>query len=313
MIKNETNLVPKSSGNFTCSMCDYFTSRESQFVRHMSTRKHKMKQNETGLVPTRPKTAPEFMCPDCKIEFRSRTTLWRHKKKCKMLENVKSDESHAEYNSEDASKNLHELSSVINENNKIDANMVMELIKQNRELQQQLASSNTVNNTTNNTTHNNQKFNINVFLNENCKDAINFSDFIENIQVSHDDLENNARLGFVNGISKIIRDNLQQYAIYERPIHCSDVKRDKMYIRDENKWEQEQEKVHQMLHKGIREVSLKSIGSLIAWKKGNPEYDDIDSDFSNKCIIIQKESLSLNEHDKYSKVSHNLAKDTLVS
>ena len=130
---------------------------------------------------------------------------------------------------------------VLTSNNKIDASLVLDLIKQNRELQQQLIVSNqTINN---NTINNNQKFNINIFLNEQCKNAINFSDFIEKIQVSHDDLENNARLGFVQGMTKIITDNLNQLTLYQRPIHCTDVKRDKMYIRDENKWEREQEKV----------------------------------------------------------------------
>ena len=102
-----------------------------------------------------------------------------------------------------------------------DASLVLELIKQNRELQQQLIVSNqTINN---NTINNNQKFNINIFLNEQCKNAINFSDFIEKIQVSHDDLENNARLGFVQGMTKIITDNLNQLTLYQRPCICSDV------------------------------------------------------------------------------------------
>jgi len=295
MKQNETILVPKSSEKFQCEKCNYITSRNSQFIRHLSTLKHKIKQNKTIIITKRSEL---FHCEICNKNFNSRTTLWRHKKSCTILENKEKD-------------NNNDLSVVINENNKIDASLVIELIKQNRELQEQLISANTINNI-NNTTNNNQKFNINVFLNEKCKDAINFSDFIENIQVSHDDLENNARLGFVNGISKIIRDNLQQYAICERPIHCTDDKRDKMYIRDENKWEQEQEKVHQMLHKGIREVSIKSIGSLNNWKKENPDYNDPDSDFSNKCILIQKESLSFNADDKYSKVSHNIAKHSKI-
>ena len=89
-------------------------------------------------------------------------------------------------------------------------------------------------------------------MNEQCKNAINFSDFIEKIQVSHDDLENNARLGFVQGMTKIITDNLNQLTLYQRPIHCTDVKRDKMYIRDENKWEREQEKVKEKIFEGFR-------------------------------------------------------------
>ena len=186
---------------------------------------------------------------------------------------------------------------------------MLDLIKQNRELQQQLIVSNqTINN---NTINNNQKFNINIFLNEQCKNAINFSDFIEKIQVSHDDLENNARLGFVQGMTKIITDNLNQLTLYQRPIHCTDVKRDKMYIRDENKWEREQEKVKEKIYSGIREICCKSIGSLNNWKHENPDYENIDSDFSNKCLTMQKESFSMG-HENYSKVTRNIAKESKI-
>ncbi len=268
---------------FSCEVCDYSSSKKRDFERHLLTAKHKMKQNETQKDP---KNAAG-KCEICNADFFSRTTLWRHKKKC----------THQQENTE-----------VLAINNKIDASLVLDLIKQNRELQQQLIASNQ---TINNTVNNNQKFNINIFLNEQCKDAINFSDFIEKIQVSHNDLENNARLGFVQGMTKIIADNLNQLTLYQRPIHCTDIKRDKMYIRDENKWEREQEKVKEKLYTGIRELCCKSIGSLNDWKHENPEYENIDSDFSNKCLTMQKESFSMG-HENYCKVSRNIAKESKI-
>ena len=269
--------------NFSCEVCDFNCSKKSNYINHLLTAKHKMKQNETQKDP---KNAAG-KCEICNADFFSRTTLWRHKKKC----------THQQENTE-----------VLAINNKIDASLVLDLIKQNRELQQQLIASNQ---TINNTVNNNQKFNINIFLNEQCKDAINFSDFIEKIQVSHNDLENNARLGFVQGMTKIIADNLNQLTLYQRPIHCTDIKRDKMYIRDENKWEREQEKVKEKLYTGIRELCCKSIGSLNDWKHENPEYENIDSDFSNKCLTMQKESFSMG-HENYCKVSRNIAKESKI-
>jgi len=164
----------------------------------------------------------------------------------------------------------------------------------------------------NNTINNNQKFNINVFLNEQCKDAINFTDFIKNIEISHEDLENTAQLGFVSGISKILMDNLKQLGINERPIHCTDTKRETMYIKEENKWTKESD--DSKLQKAIQTVSCKSMGKLQEWKKENPEYQDADSAFSQKCLDMQKHTIAGSDREVYyPKVIHVLARETMVN
>ena len=109
-----------------------------------------------------------------------------------------------------------------------------------------------------------------------------YSDFIDRIEISHDDLENNAQLGFVNGMTKILMDNLKLLTLHERPIHCTDVKRETMYIKEENKWNKDHSV--EILENAIQEVSRKSMQSLSQWKKSNPEYNDMDSEFSRKCI-----------------------------
>ena len=198
--------------------------------------------------------------------------------------------------------------------------MIIELVKENKRKEQVMnemienlkmtANNTTNNNITNNTMNNN--ININMFLNEKCKDAINFSDFIDRIEITNDDLENNAQLGFVNGISKILMDNLRTLDLYERPIHCTDVKREILYIKDQDMWEKEESS--DKLNGAIKEVSRKSIGSLLKWKKENPEYEDMDSDFSNKCIVIQQQSSAgLNSDNLYPKVITNLAKENKIS
>jgi hypothetical protein len=192
----------------------------------------------------------------------------------------------------------------------------MELVKNSTDVQKQvleLCKSGTTNNnnTINANINNNQKFNINVFLNEQCKDAINFSDFIKNIEVSREDLENNAQLGFVNGVSKILIDSLKQLDRSERPIHCTDVKRETMYIKDDDKWNKEEDS--SKLNKAIQEVTRKSMGTLMNWKEENPDYKDRDSDFSSRCIVIQQQSMAAhNRETYYPKVVKAVAREVVV-
>jgi hypothetical protein len=157
----------------------------------------------------------------------------------------------------------------------------------------------------------NKSFNINVFLNEKCKDAINFTDFIKNIEISRQDLENNAQLGFVSGISKIFLDNLKQLGVNERPFHCTDTKRETMYIKDEDKWTKEAD--DSKLQKAIQTVSYRSLGKLQEWKQENPEYQDVNSEFSEKCLDMQRNTIAgSNREVYYPKVIHVLAKETMV-
>jgi len=277
MKQNETILVPKSSYKYQCDKCDYVTSRYSQYDRHLTTLKHKMKQNAFQKVPL-------HICNICNVEFKSRSTLWRHTQKCKIIKKENNDDP-----------------------------ITMEyLLKENSEMKQMmLEMMGKMGNTTNNTTNNNQ-FNINMFLNDQCKNAMNLSDFIERIEISHDDLENNAQLGFVNGMTKILMDNLRQLTLHERPIHCTDVKRETLYIKDENVWDKKHS--NEKLENAIQEVSRKSLKSLIDWKKTNPDYDDMDSEFSKKSIYIQQNSSGICKKDSlYPKIIHNLAKENTIS
>ena len=183
--------------------------------------------------------------------------------------------------------------------------IITKLVDSNKSNQIITNTNNTIN------VNNNQKFNINVFLNEQCKDAVNLPEFIENIEISHSDLENNAQLGFVDGISKIFLDNIKQLSLYERPIHCTDLKRETLYIRCDDKWTKEDS--IEKLNTAIRDVSYKSIGVLNDWKKNNPEYEDINSEFSNKCIVMSKNTLAGYERDTYyPKVIRIISKETMV-
>jgi len=164
-----------------------------------------------------------------------------------------------------------------------------ELLKQNTELTNAIKEIvPKIGNNNNNTTNNN--FNLQVFLNEDCKDAINFSEFIENIKISFEDLENQAEIGYVNGISKLFIENLQELGTHKRPIHCTDKKRKTLYIKENNEWDKEGSQ--NTLKKGIRSVSRKTQDCLFQEKEENQEeYDDIESDFSQKYLLIRRNLL----------------------
>tara|TARA_B100000925_G_C21994480_1_gene468287 strand:+ start:176 stop:1060 length:885 start_codon:yes stop_codon:yes gene_type:complete len=284
----------KNANEFSCETCHFICSNRYDYKRHLSTRKHEILTNPNKKNP---KNALLFFC-DCGKQYKHRSSLSSHKKKC----NHESNNSCTEITQEIDYKSL-----LIKAMNQLQEQQ--EEMKKKDEMMANMIDK--IGNTTNNTTNNLNHFNINMFLNEKCKDAINFSDFIERIEVSHDDLENNAQLGFVNGITKIIMDNLNQLTLYERPIHCTDIKRETLYIKDSDKWEKEQS--DKKIEGAIQEVSRKSIGSLLQWKKENPDYEDIDSEFSNKCIVMQQQSSGYTNRElSYSKIVHNLARENFV-
>ena len=209
-----TFLVPKSSEKFHCEICDYFTSRKSQFDRHILTDKHKQQQNSTFINEKVPKSSNTFTC-DCGKEYKDRSGLWRHKKKCNIISE---------------------------EDEPTDKELIMMLIKENSELKHMVLDvcqkiqplNNTVN--SHNVT-NNKTFNLQFFLNETCKDAMNIMDFVDSLKLQLSDLENMGKIGFVEGISNIIVKKLNSMDESKRPVHCTDTKREVMYVKDVDKWE----------------------------------------------------------------------------
>ena len=243
----------------------------------------------------------------CKKNYKSRGGLWNHESKC-----INKEAPYVSIIDRLLNENV-ELRNFIVDQTKTTSETISKTIEtimiQNTETMSkalELCRPVTINQT-----NNNNKFNINVFLNDQCKDAINFADFIKNIEISHQDLENNAQLGFVNGISKILLDNLKQLGINERPIHCTDTKRETMYIKDENTWTKQPD--DSKLQKAIQTVSYKSMGKLQEWKQENPEYQDVDSEFSKKCLDMHRNTLAGSDREVYyPKVIHALAKETMV-
>ena len=293
--------MPKNSQIFLCETCDFKCYKKSNYDTHLLTAKH---QNRTLLNEKNPKNA-EFVC-ECGKKYKVRNSLWYHKRKCsvKNVNSVSSDDTSSEPTIEYLLKENMEMKRDnldMKKNNIEMKQMMMEMMEK-------------MGNITNNITNNNQnnQFNINMFLNETCKNAMNLSDFIERIEISHDDLENNAQLGFVNGITKILMDNLKLLTIQERPIHCTDVKRETLYVKDEDMWDKKHS--NEKLENAIQEVSRKSLKSLINWKRTNPDYEDLDSEFSKKTVYMQQNSSGIGQKESfYPKIIHNLAKENTIS
>jgi len=285
---------------YSCTNCDYYTQRKNDYEKHKLTTKHQRMTNDDTIsdnVATGDEPPYKYKCT-CGNSYKYRQGLFKHKSRCGTI------------NKKEINANL--VMQIIKENQEF-KNMLIEQNKRVMELQNQLveiSKETKVTTNSNNTTNNNQ-FNLNFFLNETCKNAINFSEFIDNIQVSYDDLENNAKMGFVGGMTKIIVDNLKQLELNDRPIHCTDVKRETIYVKEEDQWEKDHSK--EVIQKGIQELTCKNMNQLMEWREENPEYNDFDSDLSELSIVMQQQSMAgSNREEFYSKIIKNMANETII-
>ena len=294
------NLVPKSSKNFICLTCDYSTSRNSQYERHISTDKHKKMCLSTEINEKVQKSSDLFECLCGKL-YKERSGLWRHKQKCNINSVKEVDEKNScKPEEEHSDKDLIML--LIKENGEL-KNMMMEVIKN--------GTNNTVN--SNNVNSHNKSFNLQFFLNETCKDAMNIMDFVESIKLQLSDLENVGKLGYVEGISNIIVKNLKALDITERPVHCTDQKRETMYIRDENKWEKDE--ANSKIKKAIKRVVSKNQRLLPKFKEAHPDcgtYHSKYSDQYNKIIIESVGGSGDNDAEKEEKIIRNITRATTI-
>ena len=303
MKQNETNFSPKVAKNHRCELCDYNTCKTSDFKKHLETIKHKMKHNETFETELHQKVAKNLQC-SCGISFNNRTTLWRHKKKCNFeTQQIK----------EQTPQSL----------NFITTELIMELIKDNKEMKQIiLEQNNTINNlvkngvtnangNTNSLNNNNNKtFNLQFFLNETCKNAMNITDFVETIKLQLSDLEKFGEVGYVEGISNIITSNLKAMDVTVRPVHCTDKKRETMYIKDENEWKKEDDNKTK-LRKMIKNIAHKNIVLLPQFREKYPEYKNSSSRVSDRYDKMVVEAMVC-DNEKDNKIIHNISRCTTI-
>ena len=301
--------VQKSSDKFCCEHCDYSTSRQSQYERHILSYKHKKitQDDETSYTKV-PKSSENYYC-DCGKEYKHRQGLWKHRKTCK------TDEA--------ASPETEAMNTVIY-NQPTDKDLIMLLIKENSELKTMMMEQQNMmmkviengthtNNTINNNNSHNKAFNLNFFLNETCKDAMNIMDFVESIKLQVSDLESVGELGYIEGISNIIVKNLNALDVTQRPVHCTDKKRETIYIKDDNKWEKDEEQ--KKMHKMIKKVADKNARLLPKFTEKYPDYKNYHSktsDIYSKIIIEAMGGSGDNDYEKEEKIIKKIAREILV-
>ena len=286
--------TPKKTHEYFCEKCNFITANKKDYNRHLITSKHQNETNETGFETKSPKKTPLHICEKCSEKFNSRTTLWRHKQKC-TVENIENIQQ----------KDLNK-----------EKDLISFIIQQFVHLQK-LTPDNVVVNTignNNNNNNNNKTFNLQVFLNETCKDAMNIKEFADSVQLELIDLENVGKTGYIEGISNIIIKNLKALEVEKRPIHCTDNKREVIYIKDEDKWEKEEDNKPK-LRKLIKEISHKNI---CMFKKFREKYPDCDKSESKKSDIFNKivyESMGGKGDDdrvKENKIMHKISKQVTI-
>jgi hypothetical protein len=302
-----------SNNDFICVNCDYKCSKKFNWDRHILTAKH-IKSTTVNKIATKNEQNEQkrvkYICENCDKEYNDRTGLWRHKTKgCCAKKNCKTKEE-SESESEEEKKHNNLLDKELLDKD----SLIIELLKQNKELLEIV--KNGTHNTTNNTTHtnsHNKAFNLNFFLNETCKDAMNIMDFVDSIKLQLNDLEKVGELGYVEGISNIIVKNLKELDVNKRPVHCTDKKRETMYIKDENKWEKDEEK--KKLHKVVRKVACKNQNLIPKFKELHPDCGKYSSKFSdqyNKIIVESMGGTGDNEHEKEEKIIKNISKQVFI-
>jgi len=249
---------------------------------------------------------------ECSKQYKDRTGLWRHKKKCTFKKEEKNDDNETTtiYNDEPEI--------TIDEEFKITPKMFYDLLKQNNQLQKnlmELASKPSIGNN-NNVNSNNKTFNLQVFLNETCKDALNINEFISQITLSIGDLEETGKLGYAEGISKVFIKNLNDIDLTRRPIHCSDSKREILYIKNEDQWSKEDDN-KTTIKNAIKQVANKNIKQITEWQKLNPGYSNPESKQNDKYMKIILNSMSGSSKEEseknYEKIVRNISKEVVIT
>ena len=280
--------LQKVAGVYTCELCQYTSGNKANFEKHLLTRKHQLATNVNEKVA---KSCKNYIC-QCGKDYITNSGLWRHKQKCEYVENV---------------------NSTINQQN-LSQEFVLDVIKKQQDQITELTNTikemapliNNTNNTINNTQNN--KFNINVFLNEDCKNAINMTDFIKSIKISIEQLDAIKTTGMADGLSSAIITNLKNLSVYERPIHCTDIKRETLYIKDDNQWECDRDQ--KKIKTAIKQMAGKPYVPLQEWITQNPDFKEVDAKQDYVANVLSTIGKPTDNIDK--KIIKNVCVTTLI-
>ena len=316
---NLEQILPQKPHKYFCEKCAFTSSNKKDYGRHLRTRKHIINNELNKDEPNLPQKTLLHECSQCNKTYNSKSGLWNHRKKCTILNQTNSNNSTNTFTPEifiEILKENKEIQNVLIEQNK---QLQEKLLEQNAEHHKQIIeltkNQSITNNTTNNTTTNNSQFNLNFFLNETCKDAMNITDFVNSLQVQISDLEKTGKLGYVEGISGIFLRGLKELDYTMRPIHCSDLKRETVYVKDENSWEKDDDEKAK-LKLAIQRIARKNIRTLPKWQEKNPDFRILDTKENDDYLKIALNSMggqTDEEHEKcVGKILRNVLKEVVI-
>ena len=272
---------------FYCNICDYNTCRKSSYDKHLLTAKHEKSQQNDAKSGKKCMAPVSYTCKKCEKHYISRNGLWKHNKICTEV---------------------------------TEKELIIMLLKQNAELLQKIGNNNTTSSSSNsnntNSNNNNKTFNLQIFLNEDCKNALNISEFVSSIKMDLDDLEKTGRLGYVTGVSNIINKNLSDLDQTMRPIHCSDAKREVFYVKSEDQWIKETDDNKPILTKAIKQIGRENVKQIATWQKKFPDCCDPDSKKNDMYLEIVSNAMSGGSTEEqlhnYEKIITNVAKEVVI-
>lgn len=317
----EMKKMPKNAKIFECKKCRFICSKKSNYDSHLMTSKHKMEIYGNMMEIEK---MPLHKCC-CGKSYKTNSGLWKHRKTCPknakkcLIENGDKLNQYTSFNSDD------------NYNTDIiDKDLIMALIKENSDLKEMMMDNQSkmmeqqhkmldvIKNSTpsiNYTQNNNKTFNLQLFLNETCKNAMNIMDFVESLKLQLSDLEYMGEIGYINGMSNIILKNLKDMDVSERPVHCTDTKREILYIKDDNKWEKE-DTDKPKFRKAIKQISHKNAKLIAEFKEKYPDCTHSDSKYSdqyNKLVIEAMGGINCNNDNNENKIIKRITKEIVVN
>ena len=305
--------MQKIADKYTCDLCHYKCSKYSDYVKHNATRKHKMATMEISEIPQQP---THHICSTCDKSFKTYSGLWKHSHKC--LPTPKQPDQQPKTSSEDMQMNI--ILELVKQNQEfkdliiLQSNQMMEQNKTMIEVAKNSQVNNTINNTNTSNSHN-KTFNLQFFLNETCKDAMNMKDFIKSLELSMPELEKMGELGFAEGMSRVFVNRLNSLDVTKRPIHCSDVKREIIHIKDDNKWERDNANLDR-LRKIIKQLTHKNILRVDDWKKANPGCTEYNSRKNDQYLKLNMEAIGpvdeAEEKRDFGKIIRRVAESTAI-
>jgi hypothetical protein len=317
------NIPQKNANIYSCNTCNFTCSKQSNYDTHILTRKHKILTNTCEILP---KNAAMHICC-CGKKYKHRQSLYTHKSQCLQIYNDTQDTS---IKIPDLEMHNNYTTQLSHDDDKMQTNLILELVKQNQEFKQllmeqnktmiEVAKNSQVNNTINNISNsnnnsNNKTFNLQFFLNETCKDAMNMKDFIQSLELSLPELEKMGEVGFAEGMSRVFVNRLNSLDVTKRPIHCSDVKREIIHIKDDNKWERDNANLDR-LRKIIKQLTHKNILKVDDWKKANPGCTEYNNRKNDKYLKLTMEAIGPVDEDDvkrdFGKIIRRVAENTAI-